>query len=112
MTNKLMNDIQEILITLLHHSKLRLQSQQFISSLKLSDQSHQAEKSTTINLSYLHLSALTSISARRSAFKLNIRWSAFELRWNNDYNSNYDMKEMSNKCVNNKKREELKHNYY
>ncbi len=112
MTNKLMSNMQEILITLLCHFKSRLQSQQFIDSSKLSDWSHQAEKSTTINLSYLHLSALTSISARRPAFKLNIRWSAFELIQNNDYNSDYDMKEINNKCISNRKREELEHNYY
>ncbi len=66
----------------------------------------------TINLSYLHLLAFTSISIKRSTFKSDTRWSAFELRWNNDYNSNYDMKEMGDKCVDDRKREELKHNYY
>ncbi len=112
MINKLMSDMQETLITLLCCFKSRSQSQWFISSSKSSDWSHQAEKSTTISLSYLHLSALTSISTKRSAFKPDTRWSAFELRWNNDYNSDYDMKEMSNKCISNRKREKLKHNYY
>jgi len=37
MTNKLMSNMQEILITLLCHFKSRSQSQQFISSSKLSD---------------------------------------------------------------------------
>ena len=66
----------------------------------------------TINLLYLHLSALTSISAKKSAFKSDTRWSVFKLRWNNDYNSDYNMKKMSDKCVSDRKREELKYNYY
>ncbi len=66
----------------------------------------------TINLLYLHLSALTSISAKRSAFKPDTRWSVFKLRWNNDYNSDYDMKEMSDKCINDRKKKELEYSYY
>jgi len=66
----------------------------------------------TISLPYSHLPALTPTPARRPASKLDMRRPAFELRWNNGYNSGYDMEGMGDKCAGDRKEEELGHGYY